>query len=244
MDDTDARLVDSLVRLTKLSSDDNRLAQHDDELPVLIEELFAELGLTMPLSRSGGRGSASGVIRFRDEGQRLLGASRTLGPDEAIRRLREFAQANESSYSEVLLFWGMHPPIMVEIVDGIELGPLDALPPSDPQAYFLGTSLDDSERSSPEYVHHFPKPSAVLVKHTVEKPIYFHQGDARREWTYEDKHFLTDLMHVIPIVIRSPVIRISEWHRWEPDAPVVSLGGEWGSVSHARLARPSQDIIR
>jgi hypothetical protein len=226
------------------SSDDNFTSQHDPDLGGLIERLFADVGLPMPpkLYRSGGRSAAIGVIRFHMEGHWLLATSREIGAEEAVRRLRGFITANEGSYAEVCVFWGMHPRTGLELADGVELGPVDALPQSDQRDFFLGTSLSDEERASSEYVTTFPKPRAALVKRTTETPVYFYVEGPRAErprpeWSYEDKHFHEDLMHVLPVVTRSPVISIAQWHTWDPDTPVVSLGGGMGWNQHRRAAK-------
>ena len=97
------------------------------------------------------------------------------------------------------------------------------------------------QAQSSEYATTFPKPRAVLVKRTTEKPVYFYseprEERPRPEWTYEDKHFHEDLMHVLPLVTRSPVIWIAQWLTWDPDTPVVSLGGGMGWNQHQRAAQ-------
>ena len=150
MTTVDTRLVEKLEQLIQSSRDDTFTSQHDTDLSGLIEQLFADVGLAMPpkLIRSSGRSGASSVIRFHTEGSWLLTTSREIGAEEAVRRLREFITANEGSYSEVCVFWGMHPPTQLELADGVELGPLDSLPQTDQRDFFMGTSLSEDERRS------------------------------------------------------------------------------------------------
>jgi hypothetical protein len=242
--DVDAHLVGALSGLIARFQYDSEAAQ-EPTLQEEIEKLFGAVGLRMPLSRATGRGGATKVIRFQDEARWLLAASRELGPDEAVRRLRAFLMVNESSYSDTLLFWGMHPPRMIELANGIELGPLGELPPSAAQAHFLTASMSDEDLRSTDYVTQYPKPRAVLVKHVPIRPIYFGPEGPREEFTIEDKYFLAELMQVFPVVTKAPVIRIAEWHAWPSDAPVVSLDGGYAWSRHLRatqeLARVSVD---
>ena len=130
---------------------------------------------------------------------------------------------------------------MIELADRIELGPLDELPPSAAQAYFLAASMSDEDRRSTDYVTQYPKPRAVLVKHVPIRPIYFGPEGPREEFAYEDKYFLTELMQVFPVVTKAPVIRIAEWHTWPSDAPVVSLDGGYGWTQYPRA---TQELAR
>jgi len=103
VDNVDVHLVGALGRLIAHSQNDSELAQEPD-LQEAIEKLFEAVGLRMPLFRATGRGGTTKVIRFQDEARWLLAASRELGPEEALRRLRAFLIVNESSYSDTLLF--------------------------------------------------------------------------------------------------------------------------------------------
>jgi hypothetical protein len=178
----------------------------------------------MPLQRNGARSSKSKVIRFQDEGRWLLKDSRADGPERAVAKLRSFLVRNESTYTHVMLFWGLHPPETITLADDdLTLGPLDALPTTDAQAFFLANPTDPNQL----------KPRAVLAQST-RIPIYEPLGSAGPEFTYEDKHFPEELMQVLHLATGQPLIRVAEWSQWPEDEPIVGGGGGYGYTGSAR----------
>ena len=201
---------------------------------LLMERWFEEQGFPQPITRYGRGSSGSGSLQ--QEARWLVDASRADKPESAVARLRELLAKNEVEYHHVLAFWGMHPPEMVELADGIQLGPLDALPNSDPRQFFLGESLTEAERNMEDYRQR-AKPRAAIVQRILLKPLYHGGPDTPAiPFTYEDKHFLTELVNVLSLVIHDKVIRVAEWSEWPSDLTLL-LGSGWG-----RSGGPAQEL--
>jgi hypothetical protein len=232
----EASLVRLLGEILSRSPEDEIATQDSEELRKLLAMWFAEIGHTKPLRRNYGRG-ASGSVLFWDEAHWLIDASKGETPESAVRRLRVFVERNQATFNETVLFWGMHPPTTIQVAEGLVLGPLDALPPSEPRRYFLAESLSDAERRTTEFATHYPKPRAVLARQMSVKPVYEDGMASPQPFSWDDKYFMADLLQVLPLVIRSPVIRVAEWQQWPADTPVFSLGTAYGWSMHARVTR-------
>lgn len=134
-----------------------------------------------------------------------------------------------------MLFWGIHPAEPVDLTPGIVLAPLDSLAPSDPRDHFLGLDVPVEDRRHSAHQLNYSKPRAALIKQWTFPRLYLSQGEAPDiEFTYQDKHYLEELMQTIPLTTRTPVVRIAAWVEW-PASQAVMRGVEgWGFTQHPR----------
>ncbi len=128
--------------------------------------------------------------------------------------------------------WGLHPDRPIQLSDELTLTPLTNLRPSSAR-----NTLLEADSVKPALTQQ-PRPRAAIVHKFVHRPLYFRDGETAAPFTWDDKHFLSDLCLVLTLLKDSPVVRVAEWYQADTSVPVVGIDSGWaGSFAEPRITQ-------
>ncbi len=99
----------------------------------------------------------------------LLAQSRVRAAGSCLAALRDVLAENKSPLLEIVPIWGMAPTKSIDLGSGLNLVPIEELPPSRLKDLFTGTKR---HRFSSDIANSSPRPGAAVVKETIHGPIY------------------------------------------------------------------------
>lgn len=205
-----------------------------NETREMLRKAFAELGYSGKFYLSKNPGT-SGSVFFYEEAQWLLTEGRRDNPAEVVRRLERFVTRNEVVLQRVAAVWGLHPDRSIHLLDTprLRIVPLANLRPSDARDSLLAAGNPNQQHASRA------NPRAAIVYEFIHKPLYFRYGEPQAQFTWDDKHFLSDLSLVLLLLNDSPVVRVAEWYQTDADhVPVLGIGQGWAySFSEPRVVQ-------
>jgi hypothetical protein len=180
---------------------------------------FIELGYSGKFQFSATPGSSASVF-FWDEARWLLTQGQRADPPEILRRLEEFVIKNEVVLHRVDAIWGLHPEQEIQLAEGLRLQSLASLRPSNLRDTLLDADLTKA------------KPRAAIVQTFIHRPLYFRPPEEPAPFTWDDKHFMSDLSLVLVLLNDSSVVSVAEWYQTTDDrVPVLGTGQGGGGTS-------------
>jgi hypothetical protein len=196
-----------------------------DETRETLRSAFAKLGYSERLQLSKTPGT-SGSVNFWDEARWLLTEGKREDAEKVIQRLEQFVTNNSVVIQRVEAVWGLHPDRPIQLSENLTLVPLANLRPSAAREALLET--DGSKHPHVRQA----KPRAAIVQEIVHQPLYFRPHEEMAPFTWEDKHFMSDLSLVLALLNDSPVVPVAGWYQTDLEVPVLGSGGGWGGSFH------------
>jgi hypothetical protein len=192
---------------------------------------FEELGYSGEFYLSKKPGT-SGTSNFSEEATWLLTEGRKRGPDDVVNSLEGLVLKNEACMRRIGAIWGLHPDRPIRLSGELTLYPLSDISPSSARDSLLSTldpSLNPLARN--------PSPRAAIVREFVHRPLFFRRDEPQASFTWEDKHFISDVASLLVLLNDSPVVRIAEWYETDSQVPILGAGLGWsGGFSELNTA--------
>lgn len=190
-----------------------------------LRQAFAELGYSGKFQFSKTPG-VSGSVLFWGEARWLLTEGRRGNVEEVIHHLEQFVVQNEVRMQRVCAVWGLHPDRPIQLSDNLTLMPLAQLRLSDARDALLET--DGSKHPHVRQA----KPRAAIVHEFIHRPLYFRSQEEMAPFTWDDKHFMSDLSLVLVLLNDSPVVPVAQWYQTDHHIPMLGASCGWGGSFH------------
>jgi hypothetical protein len=165
--------------------------------------------------------------------QWLIYRAGVIGPGTAVNEAKEFVESNEAEMLNVLALGGIRPSTDVLLAQGMELMPLDGLPPS-PQR---DAALGDTRSSLLQLQPLRPFPSAALIARHTLKPVF--RSSSRPSRVEAEARERRDLLLrrtrlCLAIIYKGCVDAVAEWSQpasphtsWIFPKSMITFSGAW-----------------
>ncbi|MET8834570.1 hypothetical protein ABZV78_11720 [Micromonospora sp. NPDC004540] len=178
--------------------------------------------LNIRLSPNDGEG-----MNPRYMGQRVIARARAAGAERALHAFEQLFTVNRRHLQGVMAVWGLHPVNAFEIWNGIWLGPLSLVSPTQPRDILLGipTLAGDPYETPGFQVNARPK-AALTWQYTVDPVISF--GTFPPLPSDGSEVEAVDVVRCLTLVSSRQVSHIATWYQTDHLADALPAVAGWG----------------